>query len=600
MKKTNKNLKIVIAAVLLLAMLLPVLAGCDKTPVDQGGEDTTPADQGEVTTPATEETTAPSIKVGEFVALVTGGKAVSRILYNGKGGEVALNAAKELNAVIKEKSGINLSVYSADKAKAFDGVDILVNTPDRPEVIEAKKNLALGDYHIGFYSGALVIVADDDNAIFDAIDQLADVLDEAKAADGSIGVYDQMKLTSVYNKPLSLIMPAKNASSYQKYYNGDESYTVTYGGIDAAGYEAYNADLASRGMKLYTQKEVNGNLFATYTGHDCVITSIFVKHTKELKLITEPASVTALPSLEPELAAKPAQVTPMITQIGLEVSGNTEDYTNGMSYLIRLSDGRFIVIDGGHHRSQNAANMFKVMRVQAPDSNNITVAAWIFTHAHTDHAGMFYKNFSAYSKNVTIERFIFDFPTDEIGIVNTGMNTYINGIKKQIAKDHPNAVVYKAHAGQTYLIGDAKIDILYSFELLCPPEIDENFNMTSLMFSFEMADHRMIFLGDCMVPSSEFVTKMYGNTLKADFVQVGHHGSTGATTELYSLIKPSYVFWPIAECKYPKYQAAAQNSYFKVTRTIKQICVAGDNVWTATFGGGEPVFKMFDNINTYK
>ena len=35
-----------------------------------------------------------------------------------------------------------------------------------------------------------------------------------------------------------------------------------------------------------------------------------------------------------------------------------------MSYVIRLCDGSFIIIDGGHNRAANATNLYKIMRTR--------------------------------------------------------------------------------------------------------------------------------------------------------------------------------------------------------------------------------------------
>ena len=598
MRKIHTKLLI---ALLLAALLLPVFAGCDKTPADTQTGDTTPADNGEaVTTPPAEETTAPVINKGEFVALLKDGKPVSRVLFDAAGGQSTLNAAKEISTAIKELGGVSPSVYSADKAQAFDGIDILINVTSRPETKTAMEGLSLGEYRIGFYSGALVIVADDPAATVDAVKHLSEILKQNKADEGEVGVYDQMVVNGVYNLPLSLILPEKSAKSTAIFYNGDDSYTVTFDNVNKATYDSYNAALATRGMTKYTDNEINGNYFVTYTGKDCVVNSIFIAYSNEMRVITEPLAVTALPPLESDTAADAKKVEPMITQIGLEVPGNTTDYINGMSYLIRMEDGRFIVIDGGHPRAENAGNIFKIMRVQAPDVNNMVIAAWIFTHPHTDHAGAFRK-WSAYSKNVKIEKFIFNFPDENKSPDNKVMLDYITGIKNEIAKMYPDAIVYKAHAGQTYAIGTANIEILYSLELFTPADINENYNCTSLMFSFELAGYKTIFLGDCTIDTSGIMCKMYGKTLDADFVQVGHHGATGAVAELYVNISPAYVLWPISEYKYNAgYKMAAQNAYFRVTPTVKQICIAGDNIWTVNLSGNEPVFTMFDNIVSYK
>ena len=69
-------------------------------------------------------------------------------------------------------------------------------------------------------------------------------------------------------------------------------------------------------------------------------------------------------------------LTPQITQVSLE------DF--GMSYVIRLSDGRFIVIDGGRELQPDCDRLFQVLK-KGSDNPKPIIAAWIMTHPHSDH-----------------------------------------------------------------------------------------------------------------------------------------------------------------------------------------------------------------------
>ena len=59
--------------------------------------------------------------------------------------------------------------------------------------------------------------------------------------------------------------------------------------------------------------------------------------------------------------------------------------------LIRLTDRRFVIVDGGFNRSDSASLLLKAMKEQSTGylcREKITVAAWIITHAHGDHSGV--------------------------------------------------------------------------------------------------------------------------------------------------------------------------------------------------------------------
>ena len=97
----------------------------------------------------------------------------------------------------------------------------------------------------------------------------------------------------------------------------------------------------------------------------------------------------------------PIVVKPQITQIHLE------DF--GMSYAIRLSDGRYIVIDGGREFEPDAQRLYNCLKEGSPFDTPV-IAAWIFTHPHSDHFHCFIKFFDMYQGKVDIERFLYYFP----------------------------------------------------------------------------------------------------------------------------------------------------------------------------------------------
>ena len=71
----------------------------------------------------------------------------------------------------------------------------------------------------------------------------------------------------------------------------------------------------------------------------------------------------------------------------------------GLSYIITLEDGRFVVFDGGGISSNNIEhdvlwNALKTLYVKIygrtpTESEPIHIAAWILTHNHWDHCYAF-------------------------------------------------------------------------------------------------------------------------------------------------------------------------------------------------------------------
>lgn len=80
------------------------------------------------------------------------------------------------------------------------------------------------------------------------------------------------------------------------------------------------------------------------------------------------------------------------------------------------------------------------------------------------------------------------------------------------------------------------------------PEITNNaINNSSMVIQMKVNHKRILFLGDTGVESSEKLIKNQRKNLKADILQVAHHGQKGATEELYKIVKPEICLWPTQE-----------------------------------------------------
>ena len=81
-----------------------------------------------------------------------------------------------------------------------------------------------------------------------------------------------------------------------------------------------------------------------------------------------------------------ALTSPKLIMIGRRFS-NTSMYLGVdsgaglMCFVIQLSDGRFIVIDGGVATDAFAQAIYASLLNNAPDKDKIIIAAWIMTHS---------------------------------------------------------------------------------------------------------------------------------------------------------------------------------------------------------------------------
>lgn len=234
------------------------------------------------------------------------------------------------------------------------------------------------------------------------------------------------------------------------------------------------------------------------------------------------------------------QMQPLLTHIDLE------DY--GMSYLIRLSDGRFLVIDGGWEFEPDADKLMQQLRIQSPFQKPV-IAAWIFTHPHIDHYRCFLVFHEKYREQVQIQAFLYNFPqmTEDLvsrvpRLLEEEETEYLQRLETYVART--GAPVMRPHTGQTYYFGDVCMEVLASTDDACYG--DCSLNSVSLVLRMEIAGQKILFCGDSEL-DMVFLAERYGSYLKSDLLQVTHHGFNGGTTEAYRLVDPEVCLVPVSE-----------------------------------------------------
>ena len=417
--------------------------------------------------------------------------------------------------------------------------------------------------------------------------------------DGSVeNIFDSRSI-EITEHPLD-VLPVFAGYSSTDLDTGDNCYMRNFGAVSKTAFESYCNEIAAKGFRLYATRNIDGNLYNTYINQRYVITTIYTKHNSYGKVLVEPRSSTALPTrVEDNVYTPIAGCETAITQVGL-LNDNLGDTYNGMCYVVRLADGSFIIVDGGFALKGYEERIYNVLRKQAPDPENIVIAAWIITHAHDDHVDVFESFFKAYSDKVTVERFITNMPSDDqvVDIWEPEWN-YSDKTRALIKTYYPDALVTKAHPGQEFYIRNAKIDILYTLDVYDKQVKD--FNNSSVVFTLEAEGRKMIFLGD-YDDKGDIIPKLYSAaTLKSDIVQVAHHGlPENSSNAMCSIIAPKYAFWPIGAQVVKNGTvdvfAVADNKYLVDNC---EILLAEDNIYVMTLKENGEQIDKYDNLTAY-
>ena len=402
----------------------------------------------------------------------------------------------------------------------------------------------------------------------------------------------------------------------------------------AAIYNDYKSALVAASFELVTENNLEGNVYTTYTNGKQIVTLTYTPTTKEMRVLMELSANTALPA-DDNFTPSSNDVATTVTQVGQwyvdtateeylyypesglgNIFGETHDFAagnnSGMGYVIRLADGSFIIVDGGYNTEEHADNLYNVLKEQAGDSE-IVIAAWIFTHAHGDHAGAFQKFTNKYAAKVTVERFIYNFPSEkaaDFAIEIDGVNTdspSLSSITQAIAK-YDGAVVTIAHPGQVFNIRNATINILFTHEMMQPCNLSY-YNSCSIIFNVELEGKTILFLGDAGgsestgSPLAEMVTIYTSATFDADIVQVAHHGSddTESTKSFYAELTPDYLLVPAAS-EYilvdGSHVGLGDRAAYEAFRNATKY-VAGAKVTVLTIDNGAVSAQIFDNVEAY-
>lgn len=556
-----------LSALLLSALLLTSFAGSFAFAAEPASTET----QQTVTQTALDE-----------MVIVSGGVANYTVVRSENATSRTVTAVSQLIKRIENYTGVrpeqNTDWHKEGTELDSDALEILVGHTAYPESAEALKGLGYGDYVVKQVGHKLVINSGSDAALDKALTSLYAVI-KKQAVYGELVLAGDLLLTGTVSPIVNKlpIYPDGNTSFVAD--TGSESYLVLVEDTDAEGYGAYTELLVEEGFSLYTEREVNGNKFATYTDKNYAIHANYIAYSNEVRLIIEKKDV--LPALKEEETAK-AVASPRFAMLGLEYEYNDTLLQNGMSFIWQLSDGSFIIMDGGVTRNRDSKALYDFMYSYAPDKNNITVSAWIITHAHEDHHGTFV-NFcqSSYINKVKIKQVIANFAGTEAvestGSIDAGGNSQ-NLIN--LAEKHAEDGYVKAHTGQIFHFGDASVDILYTYESILPKQITGS-NTYSLICAVEVGGQRFLMPGDATNDALTVAYKMYGKTLESDFVQITHHGAGLASNkhngavQVYTLSKAPVVLWPAGKNAYQAYRTQSRNIQALRKKTTEEIFVAG-------------------------
>lgn len=226
-----------------------------------------------------------------------------------------------------------------------------------------------------------------------------------------------------------------------------------------------------------------------------------------------------------------------------------------MAFVLITKENNAIVIDGGRPEDMPLLKEYIGGR---------HISAWILTHAHGDHiSGLIHEFHKNRLADFDIEKLCYHMPPyhELKGRTDVPDVDYFNYELEECLKlfvDIEPELSHIAHVvqqGESMQIDECRIDFLYTYH---DGLFSNLMNDSSVVFHITTPNKKVLFLGDLGPEGGDVLYEESRHLLKADIVQMAHHGHMNVGMEVYAAIMPDACMWCCADWLYdepeiPKY-----------------------------------------------
>lgn len=275
---------------------------------------------------------------------------------------------------------------------------------------------------------------------------------------------------------------------------------------------------------------------------------------------------------------------PGLTDSSVQLGGATITMLKGnelgqqLSMVIESSDGKLIVVDGGMDTNRQYLAEFIKNRGGKVD-------CWLVTHPHIDHIGALSAILSRQNDPMTSAD---DYSRIEIGDIYYSFAPmefyqqyeqsyrlpFIEEALASLAKHDASRLHEGSPRGTEFWVGNIKVTVMNEpFQ----SEVDAG-NNTSIAYRLEINGKRLLILGDMPYEGAQNLMSLWQPAdLKADIVQMAHHGEHGGSPEFYQMVDPDWCLWPTHQTLWDKRNDSVDPSSdsYTIARTMQWMTQMG-------------------------
>ena len=358
-------------------------------------------------------------------------------------------------------------------------------------------------------------------------------------------------------------------------------------GTDDDAYTALIGKAGENGFGTTASNAIGGSFFTTLTLDDTTLYASYSGNEKVIRVIAKEnaGSVEGL-GFDGE-----TKYDVLLTQLSMPYYAPD----CGMSYLVRLADGRFVVIDGGFDEFDNVDHLWNVISSQNEKGGKPVIAAWFVSHAHDDHCGVPLHFIDKYSDSAEIQNVLYNW-----AVRIDGSSRHPEVRFTEVCREHNGVInVVTPRSGDKYVFGGVSFELLFVGEDLYPAEI-ASLNDSSMVVKMVYGGKTVLFPGDALSTASDLMCARYTpDVLKCDILQVPHHGYYGGSEAFFISCAPEVLFWSCPNYWYPVVCKWGANPMLIEAPTTKYIYCCGRIEVTLDLSADKDVFLPYGNNNYY-